>query len=184
MQAPSHSRRNSCILWGCILPIGLVLLFGLVLVTVRMRSFIRDYNARTAPERVTEPLAAPVVADLCRILALDLTQDPRCQAADVYGFEFYPDFLNRYTPYKTSQTQIHGEIGKYLVGCSDWRWSLTDTGYFQGCRYDFKGDHALELMITFHRPLREPPKVNMWSICMPAIRNISLSASPLCNPPW
>jgi hypothetical protein len=98
-------------------------------------------------------LKPSVAAHLCQVLRLD-SQDSRCQGQDVSASQFLQDFHWHYN-WGTPRERVDAEIGEYLTKCDKWTSTASD-GVFQDCYYDFSGDGASLLRITYNGNYPDP----------------------------
>lgn len=106
--------------------------------------FISSYS------EVTRPLSSDVMQDLCRRLRL-LSGDPKCASgATVYAPEVFGLVGAEFPRGESTYQDVQGKIGRYQYACEEVVPGERDRVF--RCWYDFQGDRAFPLGISFKGP--------------------------------
>jgi hypothetical protein len=168
---PGNPARLGC--W--ILLVILALLLAVPIVYVGYHGVLR-----LAPGLFARRLPAGAQEQACALLNLD--DEPRCQQARSYNYEFLPDLLGRYGPGK-SLSQIEEELGAFQVSCSDDWIQRGDLGDYLDCHYAFDGDRDLTLYLMLRKEVGAPAEsAAVERACTLNVRTGSLWDIYTCRP--
>ena len=168
---PGNPTRLGC--W--MLLVVIVLLLAVPLVYVGYHGVLR-----LAPGLFARRLSAGELEQACALL--DLDNDPRCQQAKSYGYEFLPELLGRYGP-GTPLPQIAEELGAFQVSCSDDWIQRGELGDYLDCHYAFDGDRDLTLYLMLRKEVGAPAESAMVErTCTLNLRTGSLWDIYVCRP--